>query len=79
MAKRCSDGDMEWLRKEWKKSLRVALAMVFLAGGGLLFDHIAHYGVAFHLTPMDHGVAGLIMIVGSLAGALALFRWGRSK
>lgn len=70
---------MDWLRREWKNSLRIVLAMVFFAGGGLFFDHIAHYGLCFHVAPIDHGVTGLIMIVVSLVAALATFRWRKGK
>ncbi len=69
---------MNWLRGG-RNVARLALAMVFFAGGGLFFDHIAHYGLCFHLTPIDHGVAGLIMIGVSLIGTLAIFRWRRPK
>ena len=64
---------------KWKKPARLILVMVFFAGGGLFFDHIASYGWAFHLAWIDHGVAGLIMIVASLIGALAIFRWRKGE
>lgn len=68
---------MDWLRRDWRNIVRIVLVVVFFAGGGLFFDHIAHYGLCFHLTPIDHGVVGLIMIVVSIAAALGIYRWGK--
>jgi hypothetical protein len=59
----------------WRDTVRIVLVLVGLGGMGLFFDHIAHYGICFHIAPVDHGIAGLIMIVISIVTSLVVFRW----
>lgn len=49
-------------------------ALVF-TGLGLLLEHYVSYGFTLHLAPLDHGVLGLILILGG--ALLASGRPGR--
>ena len=41
-----------------------------LSGAGLMLLHFVDYGFTIHLTTLDHGTVGLIMIIiGALLGA----------
>ena len=57
------------VRDNWSYARRWAGFALLAAGGGLLLEHYISYGFTLHLTPLDHGVLGLILVVLGALGA----------
>lgn len=58
------------MKANWSYARRWAGFAALAAGGGLLLEHYISYGFTLHFTPLDHGLLGLILILGGalLAG-----------
>jgi len=65
------------MSKGLKNALRLAIVVGLGSGAALLIDHIAHYGFAFHLAIIDHGIWGIGLLVLSILLAIGVFRWGK--
>jgi len=47
----------------WGKRRRIIAAITGFAGAGLIAEHLLTYGWTMHWAPVDHGVAGLVLII----------------